>query len=84
MVKIPRKELHNQTFSYEDKQYIFLKTRLLENTVSLAFLTANSRISGLIEDNPSGSLSFLSRNLANAAALFVVNGPPGCANLLHK
>lgn len=46
-------------------------------SVSLAFFTASSTRSGLIEDNPPGSWSFLSRNFASAAALFVARGPPG-------
>lgn len=50
----------------------------------MAFFTASSSRSGLIEDNPPGSWSFLSRNFASAAALFVARGPPGWANLNQK
>lgn len=54
---------------------------LLHWTVCLAFFTANSTSFGSTEASPFGSWSFLSRNFAKAAALFVFIGPPGCASL---
>jgi hypothetical protein len=52
--------------------------------VSFAFFTAKFTRSGFRESKPSGCWSFLSRNFAKAAALFVVSGPPGWAILFDK
>lgn len=52
--------------------------------VALAFSTARSTRSGSSVAAPPGSLSFLLRNLASAAALFVAKAPPGWANLQTK
>ena len=73
------------TIKNNSKKGIVQRRKLQEGkTVRLAFWTATSTRSGLIEAKPSGSCSFLSRNFANAAALFVLKGPPGCANLQFK
>lgn len=52
--------------------------------VALAFATARSTRSGSSVAAPPGSFSFLLRNLANAAALFVAKAPPGWANLQNE
>lgn len=52
--------------------------------VALAFATARSTRSGSSVAAPPGSFSFLLRNLANAAALFVAKAPPGWANLENE
>lgn len=64
-------------WQWDDKKSV----PLLAFIVSFAFLTANLTRSGFRDSSPSGCWSFLSRNFAKAAALFVVSGPPGWAIL---